>query len=106
MSANLVLTPWARAALTDADRDAIRARIRHGDRLELAGHGRDWAAHLIRGGVVVAVTTRQPTWQAAVDGVLVPVSYMRCATCGKKLTDWGDCDSCTFDRSQREADDV
>ena len=103
MTSALDLTPNARRALTDAERDSIRRRIPDGSRLELAGHGRDWAAHLIRGGVVVAQAQHQATWRAAVDGVLVPVSYLRCATCGKKLGPWGDCDSCTFDERERHA---
>jgi hypothetical protein len=31
-------------------------------------------------------------------GVTVPLSYERCATCGKKLGDYGECDGCTADR--------
>ena len=32
--------------------------------------------------------------------VRVPVSYLRCAACGKRLGDYGDCDSCSFDESE------
>ena len=108
MRTGLSLTPWSRAAIPDLAQDAIEWRIPSGHRLDIGGHGRDWSAKLVNRSGCVASTYHEPSWTAAVDRVLVPVSYLRCSACGKRLGDYGECDSCTSDTwaEQREASDA
>ena len=108
MRTGLSLTPWSRAAIPDLAQDAIERRIPSGHRLDIGGHGRAWSAKLVNRSGCVASTYHEPSWTAAVDRVLVPVSYLRCSACGKRLGDYGECDSCTSDTwaEQREASDA
>ena len=102
VSGKLDLTPWARQAIPEADRAALRARVPDGNTLTVSTHD-----HRV---FVVSLASRagrlseyRGTDLAHGFDVVVPVSYMRCSTCGKRLGDYGECDSCTFDR---QADDA
>lgn len=94
MTGRLDLTPWARAAIPEAEREALRQRVPAGHSLTVSTSDRRL--------YTVRLTTPQHglvaqafgTLESALDRVL---DKPRCNACGKRLTD-GDCDSCTADR--------
>lgn len=99
----LDLSPWARQGLTDDDLAAIRARLPQDAELYVSRKDhRLWTMLLIVGGERVG-GGKGVTWQRAFD-VTVPLSYLRCATCERKLDASGDCDHCYADRMAWEAD--
>ena len=111
MTGKLDLTPWSRAAIPD--RAALRRRVPDGHTLHISASDRR-VFHVslvaLRTGLVAeasgpidaAIDEVLGRLDLALDDVLVPVSYMRCSACGKRLGDYGDCDSCGFDESEAQ----
>jgi hypothetical protein len=97
MSGTLDLSPWARQAIPD--QAALRRRVPDGHTLTVVTRDhRHFTVYLTTPRGRVAESSGLPIEQAL--EAVVPVSYLRCATCGKRLGDYGDCDSCTFDESE------
>jgi len=96
MSGKLDLSPWARQAIPD--QAALRRRVPDGHTLTVVTRDRRHFTVRLASPAGMVSEVRAPL-EEALD-VVVPVSYLRCATCGKRLGDYGECDSCTFDESE------